>query len=801
MLCYRCGSYNGDGSKKCTVCSAALAAPRRPGKAAPTSRRAARGKLPVEPGTIIGERYRVVDAIAQGAAGWVVRARDEEVDVDVALKLIAPNLLQADDERSRFVKLIKTAKKLHHPNVVRIYDEGDQGQAVYYTMPFLEGLTLRKIIDLRVERGQVFGFAEALPIAAQLASAIDGWQKIGVHGALRPHNIVVLPDVLKVTGLAHQRGIPSRPFLALHQQQRTIDYIAPEVRREDGELSAATDTYALTIMLGEMLVGRLQSTDTAAWVDAASKLPTAVVEVLRRGASELPADRYESGAALFGALAAAMSASTPDLAVPGLTALPAFANELFDDVSEPATISEEAPTVIDEPVELISMKEMSTTGGPPSQPAKPPPPQPLEPSDTEVTSGVPATAAPASPPAVVPRAEVSQSKSKELADHSAAKPLADARPRPAPVVDEPSHAGPARAFGKQRPPKVDTARIAARPRDRHLRARRQRVSGAMVIAITMLVGIAAVAAARWYGTFHPTELDEPDYDMVPTAMAEPDKPSAPPEQAPVPAGVNAVPSAPVASMGTPRMHEPPPDETTTADALRRIAALGTHDPTPPDPTPPPLAMPSPPKPPMASVPPASEESPPALVHATCPQGMASIKAGRFVSGSDANDPMRAFGDQSAHTESTASYCIDTYEYPNQRGREPVTGYTWARAKKACEGLGKRLCSEDEWERACKGPNGAKFPFGGTFEQGACNVGEGGRPAASGEFGRCRSGYGVADMSGNVSEWTASRMGDGKVVKGGSVEQAAFTARCSARAGESSGAHSDTLGFRCCADLE
>jgi formylglycine-generating enzyme required for sulfatase activity len=184
--------------------------------------------------------------------------------------------------------------------------------------------------------------------------------------------------------------------------------------------------------------------------------------------------------------------------------------------------------------------------------------------------------------------------------------------------------------------------------------------------------------------------------------------------------------------------------------------------------------------------------------------MTTIKAGRFVSGSEANDPMRAFGDESAHAQDTGGYCIDIYEYPNQHGRAPVTGYTWARAKKACESTGKRLCSEDEWERACKGPHGAKFPFGGGFEAGVCNVGEGGRPAASGEFARCRSGYGVLDLSGNVAEWTASRFGgdaSAKVVKGGSVDQAAFTARCAARASESVNAHSDTLGFRCCADLD
>ncbi len=803
MLCYRCGSYNSDGSKKCTVCSAALAAPRRPGKGAPTSRRAARGKLPVEPGTIVGGRYRVVDGVANGAAGWVVRARDEEVDVDVALKLVAPNLLQADDERARFLKLIRTAKKLHHPNVVRIYDEGEQGSTLYYTMPFLEGLTLRKIIDLRVERGQIFGFAEVLPIAAQLASAIDGWQRVGVHGALRPHNVVVLPDVLKVTGVAHQRGIPSRPLLALHQQQRTIDYIAPEVRAEERELTAAADTYALAIMLGEMLVGRLQSPDPAAWLDAASKLPTGVVEVLRKGASELAADRYTSGAALFQELAGAMSSATPDLAVPGMTALPAFANELFDDVSEPATIADEPP-----PVELVPMKELSTSGV-----SEAPAPKPLDDTPTEVSAeplassvsvSLPAAEVPRRPPKrVVPPAPPPQ----ELADRPPSRPMADARPRPAPVVDEPSHAGPSRAFGKPRGSiKQDTARIAARPRDRHLRARRQRVSGIMVITITVLLAIAGIAATRWYGSLQAAQPQPQPLaatpQPAPAAIADAGQAPTPPEQAPVPAGVNAVPSAPVASMGAPpRLTQPTNDGQSTADALRRAAALAN----PVDDgglvsEPPPLAMPVPPKPPSLSSSP-SEESAPAVVHASCPAGMATIKAGRFVSGSDANDPMRAFGDQSAHTESTASYCIDLYEYPNQRGREPVGGYTWARAKKACEGLGKRLCSEDEWERACKGPNGAKFPFGGSFEPGICNVGEGGRPAAAGEFGRCRSGYGVADMSGNVAEWTASRMGDGKVIKGGSVEQAAFTARCSARASESSSAHSDTLGFRCCADLQ
>ncbi len=750
MLCYRCGSYNSDGSKKCTVCSAALAAPRRPGKVAPTGRRGARGRLPVEAGTVWAGRYRVVDGIAHGAAGWVVRARDEEVDVDVALKLVAPNLLQADEERAKFLKLVRTAKKLHHPNVVRIYDEGEQGSSVFYTMPFLEGLTLRKIIDLRVERAQIFGFAEVLPIAAQLASALDGWQRVGVHGALRPHNIVVLPDVLKVTGLAHMRGLPARPFLALHQQHRTVDYIAPEVRREDRDLTASADVYSVAVMLGEMLVGRLQGTDPTGWVDAASRLPTGVVEVLRRGASETPADRYQSGAALFEALAAAMSAASPDLSVPGIPALPAFATELLDDVSEPSTM--------DDPVELVMLKDGATS---PSGPG----PQILEQLDTLV-------AAPESTPSA-------RSTDETRAGPRAAKTVEEVRPTPKQAEPSRSEARLANArpearvvLGRPRTPTPalptpnDTDRITARPRDRHLRAKRARASSVVVVFVTLALAGGAIFLAKWYGAMQAAqaaqpskpvpEVKQPETTLADIKSPEPALVTEPTPVVPAPARV-AVGSA--LTTPTPVRKSERSEAPSTEDALRRIATLSAATETDAEPpprtplgAPPPPPLPPPPKPPsLVSPPPADEPSPPAVMNASCPPGMATVKAGKFTSGSDPNDPMRAFGDEIAPPADTGSYCVDLYEYPNQRGREPAIGYTWLRAKKACESGGKRLCSEDEWERACKGPSGAKFPFGNQFDSGICNVAEGGKPVPAGEYSRCRSGYGVVDMSGNVSE--------------------------------------------------
>ena len=813
-------------------------------------------------------RYRIVDGIAQGAAGWVVRARDEEVDIDVALKLIAPNLLQADDERARFLKLVKTAKKLHHPNIARIYDEGEEGSHVWYTMPFLEGLTLRRIIDLRVERGQNFGFAEVLPLAAQLASAVDGWQRVGPHAALRPHNIVVLPDVLRVTGLPHMRGLPTRPYLALHTQQRTLDYIAPEVRREE-ELTVTADVFSVATILGEMLVGRLQGNDPTGWIDAASRLPTGIVDVLRRGASDTPSERFESGAALFKALAGAMSNASPELSVPGLPSFPAFASELFDDVSEPSTMD-------DAPVELVARKplphemsdaddnektdtvvvppfisdkgETKSLGAPVSKPLA---------ASASGSGSKPTSASGASSKAMSATASDAKSGSSSKPMSASAsgsksvskKPVVAARELSVSVGDGMTPApgrDPRVPVGRPRGPHApttenlhnDTDRIAARPRDRQLKARRERRSSVIAISLMLFVGIVAAAGFRWYGTVKnalarsatPVTAEtntEPETPVTAKTEASPVAPvggslvGPAPSTAPVPPAVGLAMGPPPADATTPTAPAPakpteakpvdvksaePPSDASTADALRRVATLATpSDSVEADSAP--REVPMPPAPPLkalAAPPPPNEDAPsasPAMV--TCPAGMVAIRAGKFTSGSASDDPMRAFGDQSAKASDTGSYCVDIYEYPNQRGREPVTGYTWARAKKACESVGKRLCSEEEWERACKGPGGVKFPFGNAYDPGLCNVGEGGRPAPSGEFNRCRSGYGIADMAGNVAEWTSSRWsGDvaDRVVKGGAVDQAAFTARCAARAAESSSSHADTLGFRCCADL-
>jgi formylglycine-generating enzyme required for sulfatase activity len=182
--------------------------------------------------------------------------------------------------------------------------------------------------------------------------------------------------------------------------------------------------------------------------------------------------------------------------------------------------------------------------------------------------------------------------------------------------------------------------------------------------------------------------------------------------------------------------------------------------------------------------------------------MARIDAGSFTFGSSSSDPMRNFGELDASTVELPAYCIDYYEAPNGKETLPTTGVSWQVAKNACERAGKRLCSEQEWERACKGPGSTRFPYGNTYDVDVCNTedAEGrarslGRPV---DFKKCRSGFKVFMLAGNVEEWVQDAAGGQRILKGGSADQADFASRCSARHLVAPRTASGTVGYRCCA---
>jgi GNAT superfamily N-acetyltransferase len=131
--------------------------------------------------------------------------------------------------------------------------------------------------------------------------------------------------------------------------------------------------------------------------------------------------------------------------------------------------------------------------------------------------------------------------------------------------------------------------------------------------------------------------------------------------------------------------------------------------------------------------------------------MRLIAAGSFRMGSGKDDSMSGFDEKPLTPTDTRSYCIDYFEFPNRGGGMPLANVNFAQAEASCKARNKRLCAEEEWERACKGPNSARFPYGAAFDADICNTqdaaGEARSVAASGAFAKCRSAYGVADMGG------------------------------------------------------
>ena len=106
-----------------------------------------------------------------------------------------------------------------------------------------------------------------------------------------------------------------------------------------------------------------------------------------------------------------------------------------------------------------------------------------------------------------------------------------------------------------------------------------------------------------------------------------------------------------------------------------------------------------------------------------------------------------------------------------------------------------LCTEQEWEVACRGPEGYLYPYGDAFQAERC-VTEQGAPEAIGTRNLCRTGFGPYDMSGNAGEWV-----DGAFLKGGGHDSDAFGARCGARARVGDASAPGLTGYRCCRSPE
>ena len=280
------------------------------------------------PSMVLAQRFRIVRLIARGGMGDVYEVEDLQLGVHVALKTIRPEI--ADDERvlELFKSEIQTARRVTHPNVCRIYDlaqhsepvaDQDDQVTIFLTMELLAGETLSQ----HLKTHGAFSRDSALPLIQQLASALQAAHEAGViHRDLKPGNVMLSPGaggklraVITDFGLAvprMQTELQPLPGAA----GGTPAYMAPE-QVHGGEITTATDVYALGLVIAEMIGARVQSSGVPllrtilrrgrAPSGVTLRLPQAFrgwEPVLLRCLETDPAKRYSRPLAVFDALSA-----------------------------------------------------------------------------------------------------------------------------------------------------------------------------------------------------------------------------------------------------------------------------------------------------------------------------------------------------------------------------------------------------------------------------------------------------------------------------------------------------------------
>ena len=196
---------------------------------------------------------------------------------------------------------------------------------------------------------------------------------------------------------------------------------------------------------------------------------------------------------------------------------------------------------------------------------------------------------------------------------------------------------------------------------------------------------------------------------------------------------------------------------------------------------------------------APKELPPAP-----PKGMVWVPAGILLAGTpEDRTPRIADAEMPGAQVPMKAFFVDELPYPNEPGAIPLTGVTQPRAAELCAAQGKRLCTELEWERACKGPQNFTYPYGNRYRPNECDTGS---PSAAvppvGVLVGCKSGFGMRDSHGGVFQWTASPWGRGTVgnlstLRGGDAEAGEVVSRCANAIGRRPTEARRDYGFRCC----
>ena len=262
----------------------------------------------ISPGMLISERYEIIDKVGSGGMADVYNAKDQRLNRNVAIKILKQEYSNDAKFVAKFRAEAQSVAGLSHPNIVNVYDVGEDDNLYYIVMELVEGITLKKFI----ERKGRLEINEAIGIGIQIAQGIEAAHKSHIiHRDIKPQNIIISKEgKVKVTDFGIAKAATSNTITS--NAMGSVHYISPEQAR-GGYSDEKSDIYSLGVTIYEMLSGRVpfegESTVSVAFAhvhEAAvpldeldDSIPRSLSRIVQKCMQKKPDFRYVNAAALI----------------------------------------------------------------------------------------------------------------------------------------------------------------------------------------------------------------------------------------------------------------------------------------------------------------------------------------------------------------------------------------------------------------------------------------------------------------------------------------------------------------------